>query len=86
MIGISDFFKRIQNSFSKEVFVRNIIKDCTKKHTSADIALVDISFQGSTVMLKNINQSARSTIFIKKHSIIKDENAAQSIRIISDIR
>jgi hypothetical protein len=86
MLNIGEFFKRIKGSFAKEIFVRNAIKEAVKKYTGADIQIEDISFKGSTVMLKNVNQSARSTIFIKKHAIIKEVNTAQNIRIVSDVR
>jgi hypothetical protein len=86
MIGIADFFKKIKGSFAKEVFVRNAIKEAVKKYAGADVNIEDVSFQGSTAILKNINQSARSTVFIKKHSIIKEINSAQNVRIVSDIR
>ena len=86
MLGIGDFFKRIKSSVSKEVFVRNAIKEAVKKFAGVDIRLEDISFQGSTAILRNINQSARTTVFIKKHAIIREANATQNFRRVSDIR
>lgn len=83
---IGDFFKRIQNLHTKEIFVRTIIKESIKKTTSVDIPVENIVFSGSTASLKGISQAARSAIFIKKHKILEDINSSQDVRKIQDIK
>lgn len=72
MFGISGFFKNIQNSFTKEVVLRNSIKEVIKKYTGADIPIENIVCKNGVVNLKNTNSSALSAIFIKKSKILSE--------------
>lgn len=85
MLGISGFFKNIQNSFTKEVVLRTTIKEVIKKHTGADIPIESISCKGESVALRNVNPSALSVIFIKKQKILEDLKNS-GIKVITDIR
>jgi len=80
MFGISGFFKNIQNSFTKEVVLRSLIKQAIKKHTGADIPIENIVCKNGVVNLKNTNSSALSAIFIKKNQILSE------LKDIIDIR
>jgi len=86
MLGIGEFFRRIQDIKTKEIFVRTAIQDSIKKHTSVHVPIENISFASGSVVLKNINQTARSVVFIRKANIIKDINGAQTVRVVTDIR
>jgi len=71
MFGIGHFFKRVQNSFTKEVLLRSIIKEIILKETSINIPIENISCKNEVVILKNISPMARSVIFVKKGNILK---------------
>jgi hypothetical protein len=86
MLSIGKFFERIQSARTKELYIRSVIQGAIKKNTAADIPLDAISFRSSTANLKNINQSLRSIIFIKKGQILRDINSEQNIRRVEDIR
>ena len=86
MFSIGKFFERIQNTRTKEVYIRSVIQGAIKKNTGAEIPIDAISFKSSTALLKNISQSLRSAIFIKKGQILKDVNAEQTIRVVEDLR
>lgn len=86
MFNIAGFFKKIQNSHTKELFIRTIVIQAIKKFTQSDIPIESVSFNSSTIVLKNISQSLRSIIFIKKQTIISEINSSQTIRIVTDIR
>jgi hypothetical protein len=86
MFNIAGFFKRIQNTHTKELFIRSIIGAAIKKYTSNEVPIESITFNSSTVILKNVSQSLKSAIFVKKQSILKEINSEQTIRIVSDIR
>jgi len=86
MLGLSGFFKNIQNAFTKEVILRTSIKDAIKKQTGIDIEIENISCKGGVVALKNISQSALSVVFIKKQKIIAELSLGQSTENITDIR
>lgn len=86
MIGLSGFFKNIQNAFTKEVVLRTSIKEAIKKCANIDIPIENISCKGSTVNLKNINQVVISQIFIKKQKILEELKTSQTIKVITDIR
>lgn len=86
MIGLGDFFKRVQNSFSKEIFLRTAIIDSIKLLTGIEISVDGITIKGNVVVLKNLNQTAKSAIFIKKQAIIREIESKQNIKKIVDIR
>ncbi len=68
------------------MFVRTVVVDVIQKHTSISIKPEDISFSSDTIVLKNISSTARSCIFIKKQSILKDITDQQAIKILTEIR
>ena len=86
MLGISEFFKKIQGSFAREISTRMIIKDAIKKHTGAEVPLEAISIKAASVVLGGVNQATRSAIYIKKQVIIKEISGTQELRYINDIR
>ena len=86
MIGLSGFFKNIQNAFTKEVVLKTTIKEAIKKCSGIDIPIEHISCKGSTVNLKNVNQAVVSQIYIKKQKILEELKATQTIKVITDIR
>ncbi len=86
MLKISEFFKKIQNRHTKELFVRSVVRDSLKKIVNVEVPVEAISFKSSIAVLKDVSQSARSQIFIKKQTIIQEINSLQSIRIVEDIR
>ncbi len=86
MLKISDFFKRIQNKYSQELYVRSVIQASLKKYINLEVPLESISFKSATIVLKGIPQVARSQIFIKKQTILDDIKANQDIRVVSDIK
>ena len=86
MLKISEFFKRIQGRQSKEFFIRSTVQTVLQKNIGINIPVESISFNSDTVILNNIPQAARSTIFIKKQAIIAEINSQQQFRKISDIR
>ena len=86
MIGISEFFKKIQGSFAKEIIARTIIKEAIRKYVGADIPIEMISIKGSSIILGGVNQSVKSAIYIKKQSILKDVVGTKEHHYIKDIR
>jgi hypothetical protein len=86
MYGIHEFFKKIQNSFSKEILVRQAIGQAIKKHIGEDVPVENISIKNGVVQLKNVSQSAKSSIFIKKQAILREIATIQSLKAINDIR
>ncbi len=86
MFSIADFFKRIQGVQAKEVFLRNAIKDSIKKHVGLEIPVEEIEVKSSTVNLKNVSSAARSAVFIKKGTILREINEIQQMRVITDVR
>ena len=86
MFGLSGFFKNIQNSFTKEIFLRTAIKDAIKRQIGFEIEIENITCKGSVINIKNINQTTMSAIFIKKQKILEELKNSQNIRVINDIR
>ena len=86
MLSISQFFNRIRGRHATELFVRSAIQEAIRKHTSIPVPVEAISFASTSVVLKNINQTAKSVIFIKKVAIIREINTSQTVRTITDIK
>ncbi len=86
MFGISEFFKKIQGSYAKEILIRTAIKDAILRHTGALVPIAAVTFKGGTVFLNGISQSLKSAIYIKKQAILEEIAEKQNIRIVHDIR
>lgn len=86
MNNIAEFFRKITGRHAAEVMLRTTVQDAIKQHTSIPVPLEAISFRSTSVLLQNINQTAKSVIFIKKPQIVRDINRAQTVRIVTDIR
>jgi len=86
MKSISEFFGRFRNIQVRESLVRLAVQQALKGWLALEVPLEAISCKGATVTLKGVDQSARSALFIKKEAVLKEINAAQSVRIIRDIR
>jgi hypothetical protein len=86
MFGISEFFKKIQGSYTKEILIRNAIKEAILHQTGADIPITAVIFKSDTVMLTGVSQSLKSAIYIKKQAILKEIADKQDVRVVNDIR
>jgi len=86
VFNISTFFSRFQNSFKKEIFIREVVCQAIENQTKVRIPIEVVSFSGSSVVLKSVNQTLRSVIFIKKQNIIAEINQKQTGKVIIDIR
>jgi hypothetical protein len=86
MIGLGEFFKKVQNSFSKELLLRATIKNVISKYTGIDLKIEDISYKAGLITLKNISQAARSVVFIKKRVILEEIYNQKIGQEISDIK
>ena len=85
MLGLSGFFKNIQNAFTKEVVLRTAIQKTIKNQVGLEIPLENIVCKNGIVSLKNVNSSALSAIFIKKEKIIKEIKENEQVSVV-DIR
>lgn len=86
MLNISQFFKKIQNKYTQELFVRTVIQEQIKKHIGIAVPIEDITVKSGEVLLKNISQTGRSQIYIKKQALLQGINGAQQSKKIGDIR
>jgi hypothetical protein len=86
MKRISELLGRIIGIQSSEALVLIAVQQALKKQFALEVPLGSISRKGSSITLKGIDQSARSALFIKKESVLKEINITQSVRIIRDIR
>jgi len=82
MFGIGHLFGRVRNSFTKEIVLRTAVKEAVKASTGIDLAIENITVRNSTVAIKNLGQTAKSAIFIKKPKILEALNSIG----IKDIR
>lgn len=86
MLNIGQFFKKIQNKYTKELFLREIIQQSIQKQTGIRIPSEAISIKNNTVVVTGISQAARSHLFIKKQNILQEITTQQQIRVITDIK
>lgn len=71
MFNLSGFFNKIQNVFVKEFFLREKIRKIIKDKTKIDIKIENIINKDGLIILKKLNQGAKSTIFVKKLAILE---------------
>ena len=86
MISISEFFKRIGGIHAKDIAFRSSIQAAIKEVVGIDIPIESIIFKSGSITLKNTSSIARSSIFIKKTTVIERANKLQSTHQILDIR
>jgi hypothetical protein len=86
MKSIGDLFARIKNLQANEVFVRTAVQQALKKAANIDCALGDISFKGFSVQIKNVSQTAKAQLFLKKSAVLKEIALQTPGRTISDIK
>lgn len=86
MQNISEFFSRILGKHAKEVHLRTVVQEALKKYIKTDLPLESIVISGGILNLKNLDQTTKSVIFIKKAAILKDLNERSLGMIVSDIR
>jgi len=85
MLKISDFFKRIQNTYTQELFIRSVIIAAIKKYAHFDVSTESIHFKSSTVILKGVTATQKSQIFIKKKQILDEIHSVEMKKHITDI-
>ncbi len=86
MFGIGEFFKRVQNIHTKELFARDAVRQSIKKHAGVDIDLECVSFKNKDIVIKGVPHAALSVLYIKKQAIIAEVNSLQDAHTVSDIR
>ena len=86
MFGIGHFFQRIQNKYTKELFLRQAIIEAIKKHVGIDIDVKDIAIKNGLIILANTNQSVKSVLYIKKSAILREINSLQGVASFTDIK
>lgn len=86
MFNIGQFFKKIQNRHTQELFIRSVIQESISQSAGVKIPLEDITLSSGVITLKNISSGLKSVIFIKKQKILDSINNAQSIQVVTAIR
>ena len=84
--NISQLLNKIRSVQAKGALERSIVHDSLLKNIGIDIPIPNISIKSMIVTLKNISQSAKSAIYIKKQAILEDINKGQESIIARDIR
>ncbi|MFA6458876.1 MAG: hypothetical protein WCV79_00540 [Candidatus Paceibacterota bacterium] len=86
MFNISQFLKRATGKQGRELYFRKSIQDLLKERFDLEVPFEMISLKSGTIYIKNIPQSARTSIFIKKTAILQEINRIQDIYVILDVR
>lgn len=84
--NISQLLNKIRSIQAKGALQRKIVHDSILKNIRLDIPIENISIKSTIITLKNISQSAKSEIYIKKQVILEDINKDQKIVVARDIR
>jgi hypothetical protein len=86
MFNISHFLEKIRGIQAKSAFERIIVHNVILKNIGIDIPIENVSIKSTVITLKNISQSAKSAIYIKKLLLLEDINKNQNNIIAKDIR
>ena len=86
MKSISELFGRIQNRFTKEAAIRLGVQEAIKNSTGIELPLETIAFSATTLVVKGLNSSAQSAVYIKKPQILEAIRAKSIGRNVTDIR
>lgn len=66
--------------------MRNVIVQVIKNHIGLDVPIESITLKNNEIVLKNLSQSARSAIFVRKQLILKAIEESDVMRKFKDIR
>lgn len=86
MFNIKEFFGGVRGMFGREMAARVSVSKALRSVAGIDIPPEAVSFSGGSAILKGLNASAQSAVFIKKSILISAINDAQKIHPIKDIR
>ncbi len=86
MKGISEFFGRMHGKFAQEIALRSSIQRIILEQTKVEVPIDKISFVGQEMILKNLDQTAKSAIFTKQTGLLKVFSTNISNRVIVNIR
>jgi len=74
MFNIDQFLKRFRKIGGDSTQMRAIISSTLKNLTKIDVPIESIEVKSSKIYIKNISQTARSEIYIKKVALLEEIN------------
>lgn len=83
MLNIGQFFKRIQNKHTQELYLQEIIKGAIQKYTGMSVEFERV---GSEIKIKKASAALKSHLFIKKEAILTEINSQQQTIIMTELR
>ena len=86
MKSIAEFFKNIKGRQARAVHLRMVVKEAVEKYAHVSVPLEAIDLSSGTAVLKGLDQTAKSVVFIKKTAILAEIGARPDTQSVVDIR
>lgn len=86
MFNIEQFLGKIRARQTSGEAVRIAVIEALKEYVGLEVIGKDVEIKPPQIFLKNIPQTARTEIFIKKKSILENINKKHGGRPFTDIR
>lgn len=86
MRSIAEFFKNIKSRQARSAHLRTVVQEAVERHARVTLPLEAISLLAGTAVLKGVDQTAKSVIFIKKPAILEEIKAKSNGGAVVDIR
>ncbi len=86
MKSIGEFFARIRGKQGDEMRLRLTIQEIIEKYAKVKVPFDAVTFSIKTLSIKGLSQGAKSTLFTKKLSILKELGERVPNRPIENLR
>ncbi len=86
MRSIGEFLSRIRNKQAQEIFLRSTIQTALKTTLAIDADIDAIEFKGGAVLIKGLSQTAKSALYMKKGSLLKEIAKLLPTRAVNDVK
>jgi hypothetical protein len=86
MRSISEFFKDIKGRQARAARLRTVVQEAVIKHAGVRVPLEAISLSAGAAVLKGLDQTEKSVVFIKKTAILAEIGARLGDGSVADMR
>ncbi|MGC9605376.1 MAG: hypothetical protein ABSF56_01275 [Minisyncoccia bacterium] len=86
MKSISEFFENIRTRQARTARLCTVVQGAVEEHAHIPVQLEAISFSGRTAVIRGLDQTAKSVVFVKKTAILAEIGAKLGDRSVVDIR
>ncbi len=86
MFNIGQILNKVRALRESDIGIRTAIKNAVAKYTEIDVPVEHVQIKSGKATIKNISQAARSVVFMKKETILRDISETLQNNKVKDIQ